>query len=187
MLGIHIEESIGLTCGRKSHLDHHIVARTYLEGGHSVLGIGAFAQPVVDGFAETHTEIDNLVTCPTLTTTIAHKGIVVNRNNTSVASLVADGVLQVNDDTCVIAAFWEGETIECGTRSSCYLGLDVETVQYHAVIAGCHTFRLMTVLAGNTFAAEFHVFVGRHQADVAQVTTTGTAEVHLGKADNLLA
>ena len=84
---------------------------------------------------ELHAEVNNLIISPAMTATIAHQRIIIDRNNTTVASIIANSVLQVDDDASIVAATREGETIESSTLSCSHLSLDVEAVQYDLVIA----------------------------------------------------
>ena len=45
----------------------------------------------------------------------------------------------------------------------------------------------MTIVAGQSLTRKLQVAISGHQGDIAEVATTSTAKVHLGKADNLLA
>ena len=187
LFGNHIEQGIGLARGRESHLDHHVVARVNLEGCLTVLGIRAFTQPVVDRPVELHAEIDNLVVSPTVAATVAHQRVVIDGHDACVASLVANGVLQVDDDAGIVAALGESEAIECRTFRSRHLAHDAEAVQQDTIVAWLYVLSLVAVLAGNAFTRKLYVAVGRHQTDVAQVAATGAAQVHLSKANDFLA
>ena len=186
LLGIQVNEGIGLAGGREGHLDHYLVVGVHFEGSLAVLRVRSLAQPIVDRLVEAHAEVDNLVVCPAVAATIAHQGVVVDGDDACVACLVANGVLQVDDDAGIVAAAGEGEAIECGALRGSHLGHDAEAVEEDAVVARDGHFRLVAIVAGNALTGEFYVAIGRHEADVAQVAATGTAEVHLAEADNLL-
>ena len=187
LLSLHVEQSIRLAGRRKRHLDHHLVTRVNLESRLPVLAVQALAQPVMHRLVELHAEVNNLIISPAMTATIAHQRIIIDRNNTTVASIIANSVLQVDDDASIVAATRESETIESRALGSRHLAHNAETVQQDTIVARHRNLRLMAVITGQTLAAHLQLTISRHQADVAQVATTSAAQVHLAKTDNLLA
>ena len=185
-LHIHVLHGVHLARGRECHLHLHVVARPHLEGGLPVGRIDIVREPVVHWLGELHTEIHDLVAGPALAATVAHEGEVVQRHHTCLARIVAHGILQVDDDAGVVAALGEDEAIHGAALRSRHLAPDAEALKQHAVIARHTGLLVVAVAAAESLAAKLDVAIGRHQADVAQVATTGAAQVHLAETDNLL-
>ena len=104
------------------------------------------------GTAEADAEIHVLVTCPAAASAIAHQGIFVDGSHTSLPCVVAHRILQVDDDSRIVASAWEGEVIESHSLGGGHLCLDAEAVEQHPIIAGYSQFVFVAIGAGQSLA-----------------------------------
>ena len=183
---VEVDEGIGFAGGRQGNLGHHLLAGCNLKGGLAVACIQSFGQEVMDGLGEADAEVYLLAWCPAAAVAIAHERELIGLHYTGFGGYAFHCILQVDDDAGVVAAAWKGEAVEPHPVGGGHLGAYARFVEQYAVIAWIHRFVVVAESVGQPFAGELYVTVHGQQTDVAQITTSGAAQVQLAEADNLL-
>ena len=148
---VHVDKSICFAGRRNRYLCQNLIVWTNFEGSLAILGVHTFGKPVMHGMAKTDAEEYFLVRSPSCTSTISHQCIVVYLNSSCLTCVITNGVLQVNDDACVVATLGISKAVKSYTLCCCYLSLNAKAIQHYAIVAGNCNLGLVAVIAGQTF------------------------------------
>ena len=210
-LGLHVEARAIAVNRRDGHLDGEFVAFVGVKGERGAqyaavdnlalpgIALAVHEQAGMEGARELGTEIDLAHLCPTGDDAVALNGAVVHNaylalddvigTLSGVVGLALEGAAVKVEHHGLLLSFGEGVVVDAGAHGGREFNLDAALLQMHHVIAGLCRLGIVAVgLAEIALLQHFWSYLPRngHQADVDEVGATGTAQMGMGKAVNLV-